>query len=187
VRRVLEWLARNWRLKLAALGISVLLWSIVKAEEVVSVYITGVPVRVDLRDPAWTLAATPARVSVAVTGPVRDIIRLTMERPRVVVPVEEVHESVVVMPLRTSWLRLPGEGGRTSVEDFVPSTIRLVFSPVVGRATRLEPGAAAPAAESAAAVPTPGTPVPSLPRDTVAPPRDTAALRRDTVRPRVRS
>jgi len=187
VRRVLEWLARNWKLKLAALGISVLLWSIVKAEEVVSVDIPDVPVHVNLRDPAWTVAATsPARVSVAVTGPVRDIMRLAIQRPRIDVPVEEVQSSVVVIALRASWVRLPGEGGRTTVDDFVPSALRLVFSPVVGRADHLEPGAVAPAAQSAAAAPAPGTPVPAVPQDTSAP-RDSAALRRDSARPRVRS
>ncbi len=60
MRRLLEALARNWRLKLAALGIALLLWSVVKAEEVVSVFVRGVPVSVSVRDPAWVSAGPPA-------------------------------------------------------------------------------------------------------------------------------
>ena len=44
--RVPELLTRNWTLKLAALGLAVLLWSVVKAEAPVRVTIPDVPVEV---------------------------------------------------------------------------------------------------------------------------------------------
>lgn len=187
MRRLWEWLALNWRLKLAALGVSLLLWSIVKAEEVVSVYIPDVPVRVSLRDPAWRLAtAAPARVGVAVTGPVRDVMRLVMQRPRLDVPVEDVRDSVVVTVLRSSWVHIPGEG-RTSVDDIVPGTLRLFFTPVARHAPRNERGGVAPAAESAAPPATLGSPLPPTQRDTIAPSPDSGSLRADTLRPGVHS
>ncbi len=150
MRRLLETLARNWRLKLAALGIALLLWSVVKAEEIVSVYVRGVPVTVSVRDPAWENAGSPApaRVTLQLTGPVREVLRIAFERPRIVVPVEDVRDSVMVAGLRADWVHLSGSLTRTRVDDIIPASVRLAFHRVPGlpRATgtaRVAPSAPA--------------------------------------------
>lgn len=138
MRRFWGWIARDWKLKLAALGIAVLVWSAVKAEETMTVTVNAVPVNVDLRDPGWELAGrpSPATVSVDLTGPVRELLRVAVARPRVVLPLEEVHDSLLVAVIRSNWVHLDGGLTRTRVEDVHPATVRLVFDPV---ATRLVP------------------------------------------------
>ncbi|MBX6362895.1 MAG: YbbR-like domain-containing protein [Gemmatimonadetes bacterium] len=135
MRRIGEWLIRDWSLKLAALGLAVLLWSLVKADELTTVIVPAVPVQVSLRDPAWELAAppTPPEVSVSFTGPVREVARLATERPRIVVPVAEVQDSVDVTVLRSGWVQISGALSRTRVDDVRPSTVRLVFDRVAAR------------------------------------------------------
>ncbi|HET9985131.1 MAG TPA: YbbR-like domain-containing protein [Longimicrobiales bacterium] len=135
MRRIGEWFIRDWSLKLAALGLAVLLWSLVKSDELTTVVVPAVPVRVSLRDPAWELAGppTPQEVSVSFTGPVREVARLATERPRIVVPVEEVQDSVDVTVLRSGWVQVSGALSRTRVDDVRPSTVRLVFDRVDAR------------------------------------------------------
>jgi len=191
VRRLLDWLARNWRLKLAALGIALLLWSVVKAEEVVSVVVRGVPVSVSLRDPAWQAVGppTPTRVALQLTGPVREVLRVAFSHPRVVVPVEDVHDSVLVAGLRSGWVHLSGDVPRTQVDDIVPGSVRLHFRRVSEAAIpgASERAAAAPVArppEARAAAPSAepprllGRPLPAAPRAAA----ESAAVRRDTAR-----
>ncbi len=179
MRHVLEWLARNWRLKLAALGVSLLLWSVVKAEEIVSVYVRNVPVEVSLRDPAWVSARAPvpASVTLQLTGPVREVLRVAYERPRIVVPVEDVRDSVFVSGLRADWVHLSGDLSRTRVDDIVPATIRLSFHRIRPEAT--PPVAAQPGGQAAPAAVTPApagtaSPVPAPP----AVPSESASLPR---------
>ncbi len=138
MRWLLDRLTHNWTLKLAALGLAILLWSLVKSEELTRVTVPDIPVQVLLRDPGWDPAEPPSpqTVSVVFTGPVREVVRLAVERPRVVVPVEQVTDSVEVLVLRTAWVQLYGSFTRTRAEDIRPSTVRLVFDPV---STRLVP------------------------------------------------
>ncbi len=190
MRRLLEWLARNWRLKLAALGIALLLWSVVKAEEIVSVYVRGVPVSVTLRDPGWMSAASPApaRVTLVLTGPVREVLRLAFSRPRIVVPVEDVRDSVMVTGLRTAWVHLSGDFARTQIDDIVPATVRLSFRRALPAATTTAGPAAGATAATASAPAAPGPPAvlgrPIVPAG-VAPgvrPESSAASPRDSTR-----
>lgn len=136
--RVPELLTRNWTLKLAALGLALLLWSVVKAEAPVRVTIPDVPVEVALRDARWTAAAPPApnAVSVVFSGPVRDLLRLAVERPRIVIPVEEVADSTEVHLLQPRWVEVGRDLERARAEDIRPSTVRLFFERVT---TRLVP------------------------------------------------
>lgn len=138
MRGLLDWLTHNWTLKLAALALAIVLWSLVKSEELTRVTIPDIPVEVLLRDPGWDLAGqpSPSTVNVDFTGPVREVVRLAVERPRVVIPVDQVTDSVEVLVLRTAWVQLYGSLTRTRAEDIRPSTVRLVFDPV---STRLVP------------------------------------------------
>ena len=135
MRPALRWLTQEWTLKLAGIGIALLLWVVVKSEDVVTVAVANIPVRVSIRDPGWELATAPmpSRVSLQVTGPVREVLHLLVDRPRVVVPVEGVVDSVQVLVLRSGWVQFPEDVVRTRVEDLRPPTIRLVFDPVAVR------------------------------------------------------
>jgi YbbR domain-containing protein len=135
VRPAWTWVTHNWTLKLASLGVAILLWTVVRAEDVVSTTIPGVRVYASIRDPGWELAVPPAPASVRVqlTGPVRELVRLAFQRPEVLVPVEEVRDSVLVLVVRDSWIRFPLGVTRTRVEDVAPATIRLVFDPMATR------------------------------------------------------
>jgi len=133
--RVSELFTRNWTLKLAALGLALLLWSVVKAEAPVRITIPDVPVEVALRDARWAPAAPPApsTVNVVFSGPVRDLLRLAAERPRIVVPVEEVRDSTEVHLLQPRWVQVGRDGDRVGAEDIRPSTVRLSFERVTTR------------------------------------------------------
>lgn len=135
MRRLIDFLVRNWTLKLAALGLAVLLWTVVKAEEPTRVAIPNIPIEVVMRDPGWALAAPPAPTTATVvfTGPVRELVRLAVERPRVIVPVEEVEDSMEIRPLRTGWVQLDGDLTRTRVEDVRPGSVLLVFERLTTR------------------------------------------------------
>ncbi|HLM66524.1 MAG TPA: hypothetical protein VK358_03310, partial [Longimicrobium sp.] len=75
-------LTYNWRLKLSALGLAVLIWALVSSEQVTSQWI---PVRVDpvVRDPRFVIseAPEPQEVRVQFTGPGRELWELAIDRP----------------------------------------------------------------------------------------------------------
>lgn len=124
----------NWRLKLAALGLSVFLWALVQTEPRNAESFSA-SVLVDVADTAWTVAGPPdpASVELRLTGPTRDIIRLAREGTLIRVPVEAVGSPDSVVTLRREWVAL-GEGTGLSVESLVPNTVRVTFEPAVSRA-----------------------------------------------------
>src|SRR5690606_6873689 len=97
-----------------------------------------VPIEVALRDPGWILAAepTPPTATVVFSGPIGEVVRLAVARPRVVVPVDEVTDSVEVRQLRTGWVQLDGDLTRTRIEDVRPGAVLLTFERLT---TRLVP------------------------------------------------
>lgn len=124
-------LARNWRLKLAAVGIAVFLWGLVRTEGM-SRRSIPVPVRVQLVNSDFMLVDDPfpAFVSVRFAGPVREIIRLALDGSvAVIVPINNVTDTDMVVALQSGWIPVEGFQG-VQVEDFVPSTIRLHFEPI---------------------------------------------------------
>ncbi|HEX2203464.1 MAG TPA: hypothetical protein VHG91_09215 [Longimicrobium sp.] len=132
-RRIrLRALAQNWRLKLAALALAVLLWAVVSAEQVTTQWI---PVRVEpvVRDPAYVLTGgpEPAEVRVRFTGPGRELWELALDRPVLVLPVRDVGaaRSFVLDP---AMVRVP-EGLRVSPQDVRPAVVRLELERVVTR------------------------------------------------------
>lgn len=134
----MPWLKRlthNWTLKLAALGLAVLLWTVTKAETLTREVIRGVPVEVRVDDPDWVVARPPLPDSVSVTfiGPYRELFQLALARPRIVLPIDEVEDTVVLRPLRQSYLRVEGDLGRTQVEGFRPDVVRIAFERVTTR------------------------------------------------------
>ena len=135
MQRLLAALTRDWALKLTALVLAFLLWTVTKAESVQRVTIRDVPVRVVNRDASWVLTAPPApsTVDIEVVGPTREILRLAVERPEVVMPVDEVTDSSELRVLRTGWVQLYGGMDNTRVDDIRPSTVRLHYDRVRSR------------------------------------------------------
>lgn len=133
-----ELLSRNWTLKLAALGIALLLWTAVRVETPNRQPLPGVPVRVQLNDPAWALAGapSPASVELRLGGPARALFQLALEPPILVVPVDEVHAGDTTIALRRDWVRMQDRPG-VVVEDVQPSTVRLSFEPLENAAVPL--------------------------------------------------
>lgn len=132
----LDLITHNWTLKLAALGLAVLLWSVTRtdADTPTRVAITDVPVEVSLRDPDWTLAEPPdpPRVSILFSMPAQEPL-LIGESPRVIVPVDEVEDSMEVREIRVEWIRLQGDLDPAWIEEIRPSEVRLSFERVIER------------------------------------------------------
>jgi YbbR domain-containing protein len=126
---------RNWALKLASLVLAFLLWSVVRAEAPNRVTVPAVPIEVANRDAGWVLAGAPdpPRVDVVIIGPVRELVRLAVEQPRIVVPIDQVADSVVVRQIDPRWVRLRGNFDRTRIEDVRPASVRLRFEPLISR------------------------------------------------------
>ena len=131
-RSLARTLTYNWRLKLAALALAVLIWAVVSAEQVTSQWI---PVRVDpvVRDPEFvvTSPAEPAMVSVQVTGPGRELWELAINRPTLVLSVRDVGERRT-FGLDPSMVRIP-QGLAVRVSDVRPSVVTLGLERLASR------------------------------------------------------
>ena len=126
---------RNWRLKLAALGLSVFLWALVQTEpRTSSESFQRVPVRVELTDTLWTLAGppTPREVELQLSGSSRDIIRLDREGTALNIPISQVGTPDTSVFLDRDWVEL-GQSTGLTVEFISPAMIEIVFEPTVTR------------------------------------------------------
>ncbi len=124
-------LTRNWTLKLSAFGIALLLWASVRVEAPSRQSVSDVPVRVNLNDPQWTLVDEPSPASVVVRfgGPSRELIRMALDRPSIVVPMDQVTSSDTTMVLRNEWVRVQDRPS-VVVEEIRPSSVRLRFESI---------------------------------------------------------
>lgn len=132
---------KNLSLKLASLALAVMLWMVVRIERIERQTLPGVPVRVTLEDTDWALAQQPVppAVEVVFNGPTRELLRLSVERPVLNIPISEVHAGDTVIFLRQEWLVFTGQS--LPVEDFQPSSVRLRFEPIRSRAVAVAPRA----------------------------------------------
>lgn len=133
-------LARNWSLKLAALALAILLWLLLRVEDANRQEISDIPVEVELLDPSWALADSPlpATVQVRFSGPSRELLRMAMDRPVAVVPVEEVSANDTTVAIRNDWIRTQERRG-VVVEGVEPRNVRLTFEPVERVAVPVRP------------------------------------------------
>lgn len=122
----------NWRLKLAALGLAVLIWAAVSAEQVTSQWI---PVRIDpvVRDPEFVLAGPPdpAEVRVRFSGPGRELWELALDRPTLVLPLADIGNRRA-FALDASMLRIPA-GLSVNVQDIRPAVVRVEVERLASR------------------------------------------------------
>jgi len=125
----------SWELKLTALGLSVLLWAAVKSEATSRFTMRDVPVEVRVTDGAWVMVggADPATVDVDVRGPVRELIGLAFAQAMLVVPVDDVEDTVEVYRTRAEWLEYGGRFENLRVDEMEPAALRLRFQPLERR------------------------------------------------------
>ena len=126
---------RDWRLKLAALGLSIFLWALVQTEpRTSSESFQRVPVRVELTDTLWTLAGppTPTEVELQLSGSSRDIIRLDREGTALSIPITQVGTPDTSVFLDRDWVEL-GQSTGLTVEFIAPAMIEIVFEPTITR------------------------------------------------------
>ena len=127
-------LLHNGRLKLTALGLSVLLWALVQTEPRNAETLPAVPVFLDVSDTLWSAsgAPDPAVVEIDLSGPAREIIRLARGGTQIRVPVSAVGSQDTLITLRRDWVVL-GEGSGLSVESVTPAAVRVAFEKAIGR------------------------------------------------------
>ena len=115
---IARYLVHNWRLKLSALGLAILLWALVQTEPREAQTVDGVPVVVDVADTAWTASGLPqpATVELRLSGPTGEIIRLSRSGTVLRVPVAHVGSSDTLVTLRRDWVEL-GAGSGLYVES----------------------------------------------------------------------
>jgi len=121
--------ARNWVLKVAALGIAVLLWFSVRFESRDQQEIRNVLVEVALTDSDWVLVQDESplpRATVRFRGPAFELLRLSNDRPTVVIPLPDVNTPDTTLTLQPGWVRF-GDRPGVSVESVQPSQVRLSF------------------------------------------------------------
>ncbi len=133
-------LTRNWQLKLSALAMAVILWTLPKFEAQSSQVLENVPVRVQLNDPQWAQVgeSLPSSIQVTLSGPTRALMTLRADRPTIVVPVDAVSSADTAILLRQAWLRT-SVSDEVTVEDMVPSSVRLSFEPMEVDVATLRP------------------------------------------------
>jgi len=121
-------LSKNWQLKVMALAMAILLWTVPRFESQDSRVLEDIPVQIQLNDLNWVQvgAPSPALVSVTLSGSARDLIAIGVARPPIQVPINEVFSEDTTVLLRPSWFR--GSGGEgVVVEDLRPGAVTLNF------------------------------------------------------------
>lgn len=130
--RIITFLTENWALKLAALGLAILLWLAVTANEPQRASFPNVEVGVDLRDSDWRLERTePSALTVIVQGPRGELVQLSGAPPRIVLPVERVSDTIESQVVPLHWVQLPAGIRDTRVLSLRPDTIRLHYQRLI--------------------------------------------------------
>ena len=123
-------LLRNWRLKITALALAVLLWVTMRLtdDRIDRLDISSVEVRVEHVHRDWFLRQPPSppTVEMSVTGPLGDILRVAMSRPTIVIGVDSVLREDSVLTLSPDWVT-DVDRSSVSIENFRPSSVRLLF------------------------------------------------------------
>jgi len=122
---------RNWRLKIAALCLAVLLWALLRPEPINGVDVFTIPVRAQVGDLDWVLEGepVPATVRVRLRGPTEDLMRIARDGTTLRVPLDSVSSGDTVVQLRRDWVVLGSSG--VVVEDIEPATVRLALQPTL--------------------------------------------------------
>lgn len=138
MRKLLGALTDNWKLKLLALALAVLLWVVVSAEQVTSNWIP-VPLRVQVADPGYRVvdASVPSEVEVRFTGPGRDFLDLAIRRSPLVLRIEEVSDVQEAFVLEPEMVQVPAQLS-VNPQDVRPRRIGLRFTRLEDRSVPVE-------------------------------------------------
>jgi YbbR domain-containing protein len=144
LQRIIDWTTADWALKVTALALAFLLWTTVRAEAPNQTVLDDVELRIVNNTADWIVAdaPSPAAVRVVFRGPTRELLRFVTQQPDILVPINEVSDSVEVIPLSRNWVRLPPGTPSVDVLSISPEMVRLTFDRVATRllpiATRLD-------------------------------------------------
>jgi YbbR domain-containing protein len=140
LQSIIDWITRDWALKLTALALATLMWVTVR-RDAPATWSSDIPIRIVNNDAGWVVADTPAprTVTIRFSGPYRELLRTASELPELLVPIQEVNDSVEMHVLRPNWVRMPPGTDATSINSIQPQAVRVTFDRV---ATRLIPVAA---------------------------------------------
>lgn len=123
-------LLRNWRLKITAFALAVVLWVTMQLtdDRIDRLNISSVEVRVEHVHRDWYLVQPPSppAVEMSVTGPLRDILRASMSRPTIEIRVDTVFSEDSVLTLIPDWVT-DVDRSSVTIENFRPSSVRLLF------------------------------------------------------------
>ena len=123
-------IVRNWRLKITALTLAVVLWVTMRLtdDRIDLLSISNVEVRVEHVHRDWFLRQPPSppAVEMSVTGPLGDILRVAMSRPAIVIRVDSVLKEDSVLTLIPDWVT-DVDRSSVTIENFRPSSVRLLF------------------------------------------------------------
>jgi hypothetical protein len=124
--------SRNWRLKVAAVALAVVLWALVRADPAQRSDVFAVAVHADVADPGWTLAADPdpGTVQVRFRGPTGDLIRLAREGTSLSIPLDSVAGADTLVLLRRDWVAI-ARGSGLVVEDISPPSVHVKLEPTL--------------------------------------------------------
>jgi YbbR domain-containing protein len=133
VPSILRAFTNNWKLKLLAFTLAILLWVVVSAEEVTSRWI-DIPLQVRVTDPEYMLQtqSVPREVSVRFAGPRRELIDLRFRRPPLVLNILDVGDVQQSFELQARMVQIPTQLA-VSVVDMQPSVVDLQFTRVESR------------------------------------------------------
>jgi YbbR domain-containing protein len=125
VRRLLRVLTENWKLKLSAFALAMLLWITVSADQPTTRWLQ-IPVDVQVRDPDHELVGgpEPRDVRVRFFGTWRDLWEIMVERPPLRLVLTDVSEGVQELILDPTQVQVPRGRGVTAV-DIRPATVRV--------------------------------------------------------------
>jgi YbbR domain-containing protein len=133
-RRITE----NWKLKLLAFGIAVLLWVVWSADTVTNEWIP-VPLEVEVADARFRAAAPIAGVvEVRFSGAGRDLVDIAVRRPPLRLTVTEVNEESGEYALEPRMVVIPAQLSVNAL-DVRPRSVRLEFTRVDSRVIRVRP------------------------------------------------
>ena len=123
-------IVRNWRLKISALALAVLLWVTMRLtdDRTARLTIPDVEVRVEQVHRDWFLKAPPLppTVQMSVSGPQGELVRVAMSQPAMVIRVDSVLGEDSVVTLIPDWVSNVDRSSVT-IENFAPSSVRLLF------------------------------------------------------------
>jgi YbbR domain-containing protein len=125
-------LTRHWQLKLSAVAMAVLLWTVPRFEAPSRQVLTA-PVRVQLNVPEYARLGDPdpAAIQVTLSGPTREL--LAVDGAPVWIQIDSVTSMDTTVVLTRSMVRIPPGVEGVEVENLVPGEVAIAFEEIVDR------------------------------------------------------